>query len=255
MRNLLITGADHDERMKYATFLATKILCQMENSPCSQCHNCQRVVNNQHPNLIIIEPDDAETADIKIDAVRRLIEESQKANFEAGMAVFIITHMHQITKSAANALLKSLEESPKNKIFLALAPSRTAVLPTIASRLVGMLIKPQNLSPESCDQNIVKNIKKITSTPPTQRFSWCEQFPTTRPELLINLNNLIETCHQLLRAFYQPNEDLQTHSLPPAVVLKLSEALHQALALLNKNANPRLVTEDLLLSHWPYAHL
>ncbi len=133
-----------------------------------------------HPNLVLIEPEDSDTNDIKIEAIRRLIEESHKANFEPGKAVFIITHMHQITKTAANALLKSIEESKENKVFLALAPSKMAVLPTIASRLISVIIKPEMVSDEYCDEKLVKNIYSITTTAPTLRFPLCELFPSTR---------------------------------------------------------------------------
>lgn len=257
MKNLLITGAHHDERMKYATSLAMDLLCQFASgsSNCRNCHNCLRVISRTHPNLVIIEPEDCETNDIKIEAVRRLIEESHKANFETGKAIFIITHMHQITKTAANALLKSIEESHENKIFLALAPSRTAVLPTIASRLISVIIKPEPSCDELYDEKIVKIIYSITTTSPTLRFSLCEPFPSTRPELIQNLQILIETCHELLRAHYRQNHPLHAQSLGPLVTLKLSEALHQALIMLNKNASPRLVSENLILSEWPYACL
>jgi DNA polymerase III gamma/tau subunit len=254
MNNLLITGAHHDERMKYATSLAMNLLCQFA-SGCGNCFGCLRVISHTHPNLVIIEPEDSDTNDIKIEAVRRLIEESHKTNFEAGKAIFIITHMHQITKAAANALLKSLEESRESKIFLALAPSKTAVLATIASRLISVIIKPTPTSDEYYDEKIVEKIYSITTTSPSLRYSFCEQFPSTRPELIQNFQNLLETCHELLRAYYKQNTSLHTQALEPLVSLKLSEALHQAVNMLNKNANPRLITENLLLSEWPYACL
>jgi len=254
MKNLLITGAHHDERMKYATSLAMNLLCQ-HGSSCGDCHGCIRVVSRIHPNLVLIEPEDSDTNDIKIEAVRRLIEESNKANFEPGKAIFIITHMHQITKTAANALLKSIEESKESKVFLALAPSKMAVLPTIASRLISVIIKPAPINNDYCDEKIVKSIYSITTTAPCSRFPLCEQFPSTRPELIQNLHALIESCHELMRAHYTQSHPLHTHSLGPKVSLKLSEALHQAIFMLHKNANPRLILEHLILSEWPYACL
>jgi hypothetical protein len=248
MRNLLITGAHHEARMKYATSLAIDLLCPSQDQAC-----CERVLSRLHPNLLIIEPDDSDTNDIKIDAIRALLEEHQKANFEGGNAVFIITHMHQITKTAANALLKSIEESPPHKIFLALAPSKTAVLPTIASRLKSIIIKPEKLSSPSIDEKYAETIWAITRTAPTARFSFCEQFPNSRPELLQNLLVLLECCHELLRASCDHTHAWHRHALAPVVALRLSEALHDALAFLQRNTNARLTLEHLLLSSWPYA--
>ena len=79
--------------------------------------------------------------------------------------------------------------------------------------------------------------------------------PLNTAGIINNLQSLLETCHELLRAHYRQNHPLHTQSLGPAVSLKLSEALHQAVLRLNKNANPRLVLEHLILSEWPYACL
>lgn len=252
MRNLLITGAHHEERMKYATSIVLKLLCAQQNEACGHCHNCERVKAGVHPNVVIIEPEDSDTSEIKIDAVRRVIEESQKANFEKGKAIFLVTHMHQITKTAANALLKSIEESKEHKVFLALAPSRMAVLPTIASRLISVIIKPALLT-ENIDPNMVKIIWSITSKAKALRFANCEFFPASRSELINNLGDLNNTCHQLLRAHFDNTHAEHARSLSPPLAYKLSEALNQALVLLQRNANPRLVTEQLVLRDWPHA--
>lgn len=251
MRNLLITGADHEERMKYATSIIMRLLCDAP-APCGHCHHCERIKTGIHPNVVIIEPQDLDTTDIKIEAVRRVIEESHKANFEKGQAIFMVTHMHQITKAAANALLKSIEESKENKVFLALAPSRMAVLPTIASRLISVIIKP-SLSHGLLDAQLVKKIWSITSKMPAQRFLACEQFPQSRAELVNNLRDLSEVCHELLKAHFDKNHPEHLHSLAPSLAYKLSEALSQATGLLQKNVNPRLITEQLVLRDWPYA--
>jgi hypothetical protein len=253
MRNILITGAHHEERMKYATSLAMKLLCNDTTKGCATCHNCQRVAARAHPNVFFIEPEE-DSSDIKIDAVRKLIEESHKANFEAGNAVFIITHMHKATKASANALLKSIEESSSHKIFLALAPSSTTVLPTIRSRLRTFIIKPAPLG-EALDTKVVDLIIGITSLSPTKRFAYIEQFPVARAELIEKLHFLTDTCHELLRAYYQYQNPLHTKTLAPLVILKLSEALHKALDFVQKNAHTRLVIEHLILSEWPYARL
>lgn len=261
MKNLLITGADHEERMKYATSLSMDLLCQQGKVACGQCHNCERVQKGVHPNVILIEPlgttsEDAikETdrqGDIKIEQVRRIIEESFKANCEEGRAIFVITHMHQITKAAANALLKSIEESSSKKVFLALSPSRASVLPTIASRLVVLQIKPAPL-PTTLSLEMVNDILAITATLPEERFAIAKRFPKERQELLLKLGEFEEVCHALARIFYD-KQKIPHPSLGPLVALGISQALKNAMDFLHKNANPLLVIENMLFHHWPYA--
>lgn len=259
-RNVLITGADQQERIKYATSLSMLILCKQNQgrNGCGECHNCIRVLGGTHPNIMIIEPQSADAEafakenDIKIEQIRELNRESAKANYEEGVALFVITHMHQITKAAANALLKSIEESGENKIFLALAPSRVSVLPTIASRLVALPIKP-SLKNEELSTSLIDNIWDITTNAPENRFHFTKQFAGKRLSLLTQLALLEDTCHALLRAFYDSEHPFHHRGLSPSVAKGISEALNQAILLSHKNVHAPLIVENMLFNHWPYA--
>ncbi len=58
--------------------------------------------------------------------------------------------------------------------------------------------------------------------------------PLNTTELIQNLQTLIESCHELMRAHYRQSHPLHAQSLEPRVSLKLSEALHQAVLCLIK---------------------
>lgn len=254
--NILVAGGEHADRLAYAKDFAKYHLCsnRFADVPCHECSSCQRVATSIHPNLLIVEPanskehelnpnDDDNHNVIKIDQVRRLIVENQKKNFEDGVSVFIITHMHNMTKAAANALLKIMEENNGHKIFIAMAPSRKTILPTIASRLVCRFVKPAPLAP-TVNEDLRKKIMLISETKPSLRFSLCGQFSTEREGLLHELAQLMVACHGLLRA----------RLLCYNVGLALSEALHGAEKKLKKNQNPRLVMEILVLREWPFLY-
>lgn len=254
IRNLLITGADQEERMKYATSLSKHLLCRQH--ACGHCSNCLRIKENAHPNVLIIEPLNGEqegnltdTAEIKIDQIRRLIEESSKANYEEGLGIFIVTHMHQLTKSAANALLKVLEENSQHKVFLALAPSRISVLPTIASRLTVMPLKPLKIIYEYKKE--ILDLFNITNTPPKDRFYFVKDFPKERMSLITLLEMLIHASHDQLRAYDDKNHELYP-GLNPTLALAIIQALETAMTNCQKNANPTLVVENMLFHQWPY---
>lgn len=251
--NILVIGKEHNDRLAYAINLAEKLLCENSTTTagCQLCRNCQRVKNRNHPNVIFIEPVAANgnkasgtesNASIKIDQIRPIVVESQKANFEAGLGIFIITHMHKATTSAANALLKIIEESKHDQMIMALAPSRMSVLPTIASRLVCHTITPAMTSSSPINPVVSAQLIEISAIPPHQRFSYCEQFSTERDELLLMLDDMSEACHAMLHQ----------EIISPLLALKLKEAIFKAHSDLQRNLNSRLVIEQLVLREWPH---
>ncbi len=257
LNNVLITGGEQNDRVEYAKKLAARILCMSPTtgSACESCINCKRLASNVHPNLQFIEPLGSGSDDplpennphsdnngtIKIDQIRRVILESQKANFEKGISVFIITHMHKTTKAAANAMLKVMEENELSKLFIALSPSMTAVLPTIASRLICHRVRPKAMSAQ-VDQRVYDLIIKISTTKPNARFSFCSDMNNDREEFMKEIDCLLSVCHVTLR-----NNLLSKH-----FGLFLAEALDKAQRNLRKNINPRMVLETLLFCDWPF---
>lgn len=253
LKNILITGGEQIDRMSYAVRLAQELLCRAEDAPCATCIHCQRVQSYTHPNLAVVSPSRAEDDDapnsnaihdgagtIKIEQIRRIVTESNKACFEEGVGVFIITHMHHATTSAANALLKTIEERHGNRVFIALAPSRSSVLPTIASRLANYTIKP-SLQNSAYDEKNRDTIIKISGTAPSKRFDMCTIFSAERESLTGELHELSHTCHLMLR----------NKGIPYRLALGILEAIQSAQYNLEKNLNTRLVVEQLVLCHWP----
>jgi hypothetical protein len=257
VQNILIIGSKHIDRINYAITFAQTLLClaRQGDHACKTCLNCKRVSTNAHPNIIFIEPKSAELcehsdtekdhdsiAPIKIEQVRRIIEENQKANFEYGVGIFIITHMHKTTAAAANALLKVIEENHPLKIFLALAPSRMAVLKTIASRMICHTITPAPLDLETYAEEISSQILSISKIPPKKRFLLCKQFSQERAELLLHFEKLSDAGHIMLRG----------KKISHRFALLLLESLKNATTHLKRNLNPRLTLEQLLLREWPF---
>lgn len=92
--------------------------------------------------------------DIKIDDVRNLIVNSVESSYTKGNKVYVINNIEKTRKEALNALLKILEEPPKNVYFLLLTKSLD-ILDTIKSRS-----KIINLNLE-IDVDLVKKNKEI----------------------------------------------------------------------------------------------
>src|SRR5688572_6466810 len=85
-----------------------------------------------HPDYRVVEVEDDK--DIKVEAVRDLIDETRSLPSWAPVKFFVIDGVDRLTIAAANALLKVLEERPQKARFFLLAEQSEAVIPTIRSR-------------------------------------------------------------------------------------------------------------------------
>ncbi|MBI4212320.1 MAG: DNA polymerase III subunit delta' [Deltaproteobacteria bacterium] len=99
--------------------------------PCGKCAGCQKVENEQHPDIFFLAP---ENDSIKIDHARQLSSQLQYHPIEARAKIAIIDDAHTMTVSAANSLLKILEEPPTKTHFIFITPSPSLLLATIRSR-------------------------------------------------------------------------------------------------------------------------
>jgi DNA polymerase-3 subunit gamma/tau len=115
-----------------ARLFAKAINCQNRKGfePCNQCPSCQEI--NQGRAIDLIEIDAASHRGI--DEVRDLKDGINFPPTRMKYKVFIIDEAHQLTKEAANALLKTLEEPPPHVIFILATTEVHKMIPTILSR-------------------------------------------------------------------------------------------------------------------------
>lgn len=81
----------------------------------------------------IIEPEGVSKT-ISIKTARDISIKSERSPYEANRKVFIIVEAEHMTEEAANCLLKTLEEPPKDTVFMLTTSNITRLLPTIVSR-------------------------------------------------------------------------------------------------------------------------
>jgi len=101
-----------------------------KGEPCNRCRPCQEI--NQGHALDVVEIDAASNRGI--DEIRELKESIKLSPSSYKYKVFIIDEVHQLTKDAFNALLKTLEEPPAHAIFILATTEYEKVPATIVSR-------------------------------------------------------------------------------------------------------------------------
>ena len=155
----LITGAPGTGRRSLALELAKAANCLNPPAPgdfCDECRICRQLSNLQQPDLSIIESE-TEGAMIKVDQVRQLQHSLSLAPYEAKFRVALLRNFQLANANAQNALLKTLEEAPRQVILILTADSAENLLPTISSRCEILRLRP--LAIDALETALVKRWK------------------------------------------------------------------------------------------------
>lgn len=146
---LLLHGRQHTGKTDFARHYAQTLLCETPDAsePCGQCPACHLFSQNSHPDFHLLTPEIDETDDtgrkraqIKIDAVRQLMQPLLHSSVRGGLRVVLVAPAEALNLQAANALLKILEEPPPAVVFLLLSHNKDQLLPTIKSRCRQLLL-------------------------------------------------------------------------------------------------------------------
>lgn len=129
---LLFTGPRGTGKKSMAEILTRAVLCTGGGvEPCDVCPACKKCLAGQHPDVHVLEPDGRS---IKIEQMRALLESMSLTSYEGGRKVALIRGADSMTEAAQNALLKTLEEPTGAALFILIAETPEALLPTIVSR-------------------------------------------------------------------------------------------------------------------------
>ena len=125
----IFTGPPGSGRSSAAIAFAQALVCK-ENG-CGKCNECITSKSGAHPDVEILK---SEGLSIKIDEIRELLTRTAWAPSMGGWRVVVMEDADRLTESAANALLKAIEEPGLRTVWLLCAPTLHDILPTIRSR-------------------------------------------------------------------------------------------------------------------------
>lgn len=127
----LFCGARGTGKTSTAKIFARALNClSPENGEaCGVCESCKIMQEND---IDILEIDAA--SNNRVEEMRKVIDEVPYSSLHLNYKVYIIDEVHMLSSSAANAILKTLEEPPKHVVFILATTEPQKVLPTVISR-------------------------------------------------------------------------------------------------------------------------
>ena len=128
----LFTGPRGTGKTSTARIFAKSLNCEKGPtiSPCNECENCKNITNSIPIDVIEIDA----ASNRSVNDADEIIQKVALAPVQSRYKIYIIDEVHMLTNQAFNALLKTLEEPPKNVIFILATTEVHKVLDTIKSR-------------------------------------------------------------------------------------------------------------------------
>jgi DNA polymerase-3 subunit delta' len=294
----LFAGPPGVGRRTLALRFAQALNCQTPSEPgipCGECRSCKQIAAMQHPDLSVIEAD-AEGGTMKVDQIREARRLLTLKPYSENYRVALFFRFHEANDSAANALLKTLEEAPSYAVLILTADNPEQLLPTIVSRCEVLRLRP--LSVEQIQQALEEkgfetNQSKLIAHISGGRFGYArrllesESLLAEREERLNDLQSLISASRVekfsyadklskdkdsmrrviLIWLSYWRDVMLRTaqaktplvnidrnmeiedtaHHMDLSSARRVVHELESTLEKMEKNVNPRLLAEVLLL--------
>lgn len=138
--SLILHGPSPAVLLETSIAIAKALVCLRESTG-DDCAACLKVVRGNHPDVHLVRvPEDRKL--ISAEQVREVVSEASLRPYEGRWKVFIIEKADATSVTAANALLKTLEEPSGNTVFMLLTRTPDLLLPTIRSRSQSIYIGP-----------------------------------------------------------------------------------------------------------------
>ena len=130
--SFIFSGPEGIGKRMVAKIIAQQLNCTEQiDRPCGSCNACLKIQNQTHPDLHIIQN---EQAQIKMEDIRGILRQASFRPYEGAVKFFIIDNAHKLNSEAANSLLKVLEEPPKDVLIILVTHKPQNIIKTVLSR-------------------------------------------------------------------------------------------------------------------------
>ncbi|SSY81139.1 DNA polymerase III subunit gamma/tau [Alysiella crassa] len=151
----LLTGTRGVGKTTIARILAKSLNCETPNhgEPCGVCQSCRDIDAGRFVDLLEIDA----ASNTGIDNIREVLENAQYAPTVGKYKVYIIDEVHMLSKSAFNAMLKTLEEPPEHVKFILATTDPHKVPITVLSRCLQFVLR--NMTAQQVAEHLAHVLK------------------------------------------------------------------------------------------------
>ena len=149
----LLSGQEGIGKRTFALEFIKHMMCE-KGTGCDSCRPCLKLRHGSHPDLMIVEP---VNESIGISQSRNITREVSEQPYEGKVRAIIMDGADRMTREAANALLKTLEEPPPFNIFFLVSSSEKEIPLTIRSRSARIAFSP--LTRNDVEEYFVKALR------------------------------------------------------------------------------------------------
>ena len=194
----LIFGNQNKLLIELSRQLAQGFLCT-EKRACGLCVSCKKFEKKCHPDFLDLTP---EKGSLKIEAIREIFRKISLKPFEASCRVVCIQEADRLSDSAANALLKTLEEPPPSALILIVTTIPERLLPTIRSRCHRLPFF-SNEDPETASEEFLSFWKEKVSPSLSEKSRCFDVASRLAEECQKNLDDLTPLLLQLKKEWHR----------------------------------------------------
>lgn len=159
----LFTGTRGVGKTTLARVLARALNCEtgVTADPCGVCGACQAIHQGRFVDLIELDA----ASNTQVDRMRELLENATYAPAVGRFKVYVIDEVHQLSGSAFNAMLKTLEEPPEHVKFVLATTDPHKIPVTVLSRCMQFGLKPIAVPTISARMSHILREEGITAEP------------------------------------------------------------------------------------------
>jgi len=135
----LMTGTRGVGKTTLARVMAKALNCEtgVTATPCGRCAACTEIDAGRFVDLLELDA----ASNTQVDQMRELLENALYVPTRARFKVYIIDEVHMLSRSAFNAMLKTLEEPPQHVKFILATTDPQKVPMTVLSRCLQFNLK------------------------------------------------------------------------------------------------------------------
>jgi DNA polymerase-3 subunit delta' len=245
---VLLAGPRGTGKGHFAEGFARLMLCESPETvqrPCGTCRSCVQVTAGGHPNLMRLQPAE-DKRDIAMDDVRDLLDRLRLSSHYGQAKIAIVEPADALNASGINALLKTLEEPPPATHLVLVSERWRALPPTLRSRC-----------------QILRFARRVAPQPAEDAGEWARALAEAaegrmqslriaqglkREDAQRCLETWLHTSTGWLRALAGAGAGAAPpRGLRPEAAAGLLDDVVEALRALERNGNPALLVESIMI--------